>query len=188
MIQPPRRDFHTLDIELVAAVDFRKFPRGMHQSQIHRKVRTGELRLKHLTKAVAAKILGWEAEKAEVVLRQVKRPEERDALNVVPVIVSDEDMSAKHVVAFDPRPLIAERPQAGAAIENDPRAGWRDEFGAGSIAAIAPHSAVERGDGAAHAIENQFCNVAVHRRRFVVTAGRAPAPRQKSANRESFSS
>lgn len=79
----------------------------MHQGKIDWKVRTRELCFEHLAKAVAPQIFGLEAVKMKIILRQIEWTEKRNALNVIPMIVRDENVRLQWAVAFGIRPMIA---------------------------------------------------------------------------------
>ena len=70
--------------------------------------------------------------------------EERDALNVVPVIVRYENVGFDGAMAGLLFPAIAEEADAGAAIEDEARAVTGDDFYAGGVAAVAPGTALGR--------------------------------------------
>src|SRR5271170_2097654 len=97
----------------------------------------------------------------KMVLRFEEWLEEREALNVVPVIVGDQDVGFDSAVALPSRPaivlrvqVIAKRPQAGAAVQNEVRAVLDRKFQAGGVSAVAPRIALERRRRAAHSPKN----------------------------------
>ena len=79
----------------------------------------------------------------------------RDTLNVVPVIVRDQDMCFCSAVRCGGE-VITQQPEARPAVQDEPRAAWRDHFDAGGIPAVAPHISFQTGDGAANSPEADF--------------------------------
>ena len=98
----------------------------------------------------------------KTVLRFEKRMEEREALDVIPVIVGDQDVRVDAFVALLCRPAIAEHAQTGATIENELRAVGSDKLKARRIPAVAPGVALRRRRGAAHAPKGQLRNMLGH--------------------------
>ena len=71
--------------------------------------------------------------------------EERDALNVVPVVMGDEDVGFDGAMAGLLFPAVAEQAHACAAIEDEAGAVAGDDFDAGGVAAVAPGAALGGG-------------------------------------------
>jgi hypothetical protein len=57
--------------------------------------------------------------KKEGIIHLVKGKKKRNPLNVVPVEVRQEDMSLDRSFSEFPENTLAQRPQSGAAVEND---------------------------------------------------------------------
>ena len=92
----------------------------------------------------------------KTILRLEERMKKRDALNVIPVVMRDQDVSVDAAIAMKLRQAVAKHPEPGAAIENEMGAIRSRDFDAGSVAAVAPGVALRGRRRAAHAPENQF--------------------------------
>jgi len=93
----------------------------------------------------------------EFVVFGVQGSEKRNALDVIPVVMGDEDMSAR-VGAAGGRggPAVAEDAKSGAAIEDELIAVGRGELETRSVTTVAPSGRVYRGRGAANSPEAEF--------------------------------
>src|SRR5450432_3554029 len=100
-------DFRSVDIPGLPALHFVKFACCGHHGDVNRKIRTGKLSFEDLLQAVRPEILGLEAVKVESILRFEERMEERNTLDVIPMVVSDENMGFDAVVALVRGELIA---------------------------------------------------------------------------------
>src|SRR5271154_6799114 len=98
----------------------------------------------------------------KTILRLEERMKKRDALNVIPVVVGDENVRFDALFALISGQQIAEAADSGAAIEDKRSAVRRGEFQAGSIAPVAPSITLDRGRRATHAPKNQFGNLLRH--------------------------
>ena len=98
-----------------------------------------------------------------MIARLEKRMKKRDALDVVPMIVRHQDVSVDAIVAAQIRPTIAQHSQAGAAVEDEPRAIRRGEFQTGRVSPVAPGIALQRRRRAAHSPEDQLGSMVRHR-------------------------
>src|SRR5579872_677606 len=162
MIEPARHDARIANREGIAAGDFAELALRRHGAQIHREVRVSHLRLEDALQAVAAEEIGPEAIEVKGVLRGVKRSKKRDALNMIPMIVGDEDMRADGVLTRRGGPAVAEHAEAGAAIEDEAGAVRSNQFKAGSVAAVTKGDTVHRRRGPANAPESQLGNALRH--------------------------
>src|SRR5579863_3576592 len=168
MIDEARGDFIFADDESVSAADFHEFLLGDHGRHVDRKIGSGHLGFKYLLEAVAAEMLGTKTVEMKCVVFGIQRSEERNALNVIPVIVSDQNVGfgITHAGGDDASggsdPAAAEHAEAGAAIQNKLRAVGRGEFEAGRVSAVAPRRRVHGGCGTTNAPEAQFGNWASH--------------------------
>ena len=79
----------------------------------------GHLRLEDALQAVAAQEFRSKTVKVKSILCRIKRRKERDALNVVPVVMGYEDMRV-HGLVRGRRQTVSEDAQAGAAIQDKP--------------------------------------------------------------------
>src|SRR5438270_14072497 len=79
----------------------------------------------------------------------IQRAKERDALNVVPMEVRNEDVSRKRALGELAFQLVAQDAKAGAAVENVDVVA-KTHFNAGSIASIAQVLGLWSGRRAAH--------------------------------------
>ena len=101
MIQPPRGDVGAVNFPLLPGGHFMEASRGRHRAHVNWEVGTRELRFQHLAKALGPEKFRLETIKAEMVLCFESRPEEGKTLNMVPMIVSYEN------VRVNPAPFIA---------------------------------------------------------------------------------
>src|ERR1700730_4990737 len=86
----------------------------------------------------------------EAVLALKKWIKERDALDVVPVVMGHKNMGFDGVAAICARPAVAQHAHARAAIQDKTRAVWRGQFEAGRFPPEAPVIALKRRRGPAH--------------------------------------
>src|SRR5271163_4750978 len=87
MIQITRGDVRAVNLKCFRVGHLAKIARRGHHGYVHWKIRAGELGREDLLEAVRSQIFGLEAVKMEAVLRFEEGMEERDALNVVPMIM-----------------------------------------------------------------------------------------------------
>ena len=87
MIQPSRGDARPVYFELIAAGDLAELARGRHHAQVHREIGTRDLRFENFAQTLGPEIFRLKTVKVKSVLRLVKGMEERNALNVIPVVV-----------------------------------------------------------------------------------------------------
>src|ERR1700682_5483863 len=113
-------------------------------------------------------MLRLKAIKMEAILRLEEGMKKRDALNVVPVIMRDENMGVNPAVAMELRQAVAQHAQTGAAIEDEMGAVRSGDLDAWRVAAVAPCVALRRGRRTAHTPENQFREILGH---FLTIAG-----------------
>src|ERR1700683_898745 len=92
MIQPGATNLRSVHRPFIAAIDLVKLPSRRHHVYIDWKIRAGQLRFQHLTKAVRTEIFRLETVKVKAVLALEKRIEERNALYVVPVIMRHQNV------------------------------------------------------------------------------------------------
>ena len=120
MIEPSGSDTSALDFPFLAAGNFAEIAGRGHHANVDGKIRAGELGFENLAQTIAAKKFGLEAVKVKAVLGLEEGVEKRNALDVIPVIVGDENVSVE-CRRSEPccAPMIAEAAQAGAAIENE---------------------------------------------------------------------
>ena len=102
----------------------------------------------------------------ELVLIDVERSEEGQALDMVPMIMGDEDVGLLGARGMLVVPAIAQHAQAGAAIENELRAIGSDEIEARGVAAEAPGGGIDGGRGATNAPKGEFGDRRTHCGRF----------------------
>ena len=138
-------NFCAVDVPGLPARDFVKFANCAHHGHIDRKIRAGELRLKNLLQAVRAEIFGLKTIEMKAILRLEEGMKKRNALNMIPVVVSDEDVRFDALTALIGGELVAEAADSGAAIEDERSPVGRAEFKAGSIAPIAPSVTLDSG-------------------------------------------
>src|SRR5579864_279026 len=126
----------------------------------------------------------------EIILRQIEWSKKRNALDMIPMIVRDENVGLQRAVAFGIRPMIAEHAQAGPAIEHESRAVGRRHIQARRVSAIAPHSAIQSRNRAAYSPEDQFGDIPVHRKGSSSdgTAREEPHPQLQCGKLRSISS
>src|SRR5580698_8138664 len=98
----------------------------------------------------------------KAILRFEKWMKKRNALDVIPVVMSDQNMRFDALAILLGGELIAQGAKAGAAIENERGSVRRGEFEAGSISPVAPSVALKRGGRAANAPKNQFGSLLRH--------------------------
>ena len=183
MVQKSRPYVRVVDIPLVSAGHFSKCTRGSHRGDVHREVRFGKLSLEHLAKAISPEILRFETVKVKPVLAFEKWMEKRDTLNVIPMIVRYEDVGIDSAVAPPFRPaavdrvqIIAQHPQAGTAIKDEPAATGSRQLDTRGIAAIAPRITFDRWRRAADAPEDHFGGILSHVRVFLDELAGLPDP------------
>lgn len=85
----------------------------------------------------------------KAVLRLEEGTKERDALNVIPMKMGDQNMGFDAEFTVGLGPAVAEGAQAGTAVKNEMAAPGRGEFETRRITAIAPSVAFDGGRGAA---------------------------------------
>src|SRR5215470_5795308 len=93
MIEPAGGDFVVANLEGVSAAHFLKLPFGAHCGHVDWEIGDSHLRFEDLLQAIAAQVFGAVAIEMELISFGVQRSEEGNALNVVPVIMGNEDMS-----------------------------------------------------------------------------------------------
>src|SRR6185437_6413015 len=92
----------------------------------------------------------------EMIARVKEGVKERQALDVVPMVVRHQNLRFDVAVTMRLHPLVAEHAESSAAIEDEARAVGSGDFDAGGVAAVAPRVPIERGSGAAHPPEDHF--------------------------------
>ena len=155
-------NLRAVDVPGLAAGDFVKFASRAHHGHIDRKIWAGELGFKNLLQAMWTQIFGLKAVKMKTILGLEKGTEKRNALNVIPVVVRDQDVGFNAEAALIGSEQVAQAANSSAAIENERSAVGRGEFEAGSIAPIAPGVALDGGRRATHAPKHQFGNLLRH--------------------------
>lgn len=80
----------------------------------------------------------------KAVMRFEEWMEERNALNMVPVVMRDQDMGVNGTAAAFLGEVIAEHAQTGAAVEDEVSAVRGGQFEARRVAAVAPSIALQR--------------------------------------------
>lgn len=143
MIQPCGGNFCSVDVPLFAAADFAKLALGGHHADIDGKVRFSELSLKDLSQAIGPEIFRLKAVEVKAVSRLKQRIEKRKPLDMVPMIMSDQDVGVESVPAMVMRPLVTKHPEARAAIEYERSTVGSGKFEARRVSAVAPCVALE---------------------------------------------
>ena len=103
------------------------------------------MRLEDPFEAIAAEKFGTKAIEVEAIAGRVEGGEKRDALDVVPVIVADEDVGLESGRGRRLRPAAAEHTNAGATVEDEASAVGSKQLKTRRIAAIAPSGTVYGG-------------------------------------------
>ncbi len=174
MVQPRGGNLRSANFPLLSRSYFVKRPPRRHRAHVHGKIRARKLRFQHFPKAVRTQIFRLKAVEVEFVLRFKKRSKERQALNVIPVVVRHKDVRMYAALPMRLRPKIPQHPHAGAAIEDEPGAFGRRQLQAWRVSAIAPGIALKRRRRAAHSPENQLGCVVRHR--WAKLPARRPRP------------
>lgn len=97
----------------------------------------------------------------KAVLGLKERMKERDALDVIPMVVAYQDMGVDAAQIRRSEP-IAEHTKTCAAIEDEPNATRSSELNAGRISAVAPRIALQRRRRAAHSPKDQLGHIMRH--------------------------
>ena len=95
MIQPARRDFVFANRERFASCYLLKFSLRAHRRHVHWKIRHRHLRFEDLLQAVAPQKFRAETVEMKSVVFHVEGGEKRYALDVIPVVVSDQDVRSR---------------------------------------------------------------------------------------------
>ena len=168
MIDVAGGDFVFAYREGIPSADFHEFLFCGHGGHVHGEIGSRHLRFKYLFQAVAAEVFGTKAVKMKGIIFGVEWREKRDALDVIPVIVSYQNVRfrisyfRRQVVGGWSGPAAAEHAETGAAIQNKLRAVRRSEFETWRVSAIPPGCGIHSGRGAANPPKAQFCNRADH--------------------------
>ena len=144
---------HQLVVGDAFLLDLEEVPVRPHGAHVDREVRVGHLLFQGLLHAAVVELVGV---KEELVLRVVERREEGDALDVVPVVVGQEDAGLDGLLAELFFQRVAERADAGAAVEDEEVAALSAELETRRVAAVAEVARRRRGGRAAHAPETQL--------------------------------
>ena len=100
---------------------FREIACRGHGVKIDREVGMGHLRLEDALQAVAAQEFRSKTVKVKSILCRIKRRKERNALNVVPVVVGDEDMRVRQSCPVAAAKRFPSMRKPGAAIQDEAR-------------------------------------------------------------------
>ena len=148
MIEPHGFDHHVVQRHS-ALLQVVEAALGFHLTHIDRKIRGGHLFFHHPLQS--AKAAGG-VERETVFRVVVERAEERDALDVVPVKMRDEDVGANRFALRVALQLLPERAQSGAAVE-DVEVVAEANFDAGGVASVAQVVGLGSRRGSAYAPE-----------------------------------
>src|ERR1039457_3062288 len=152
MIGEGGRHAHRTDVE-VHFLEFLDTDVGRHFPQADREVRAFHLAGQNDFQPVARAFV---AEDAQVVLRSIDRLEERQALDVVPMRVRQQQGQVERLRLEFGDQLAPEQAYARAGVQyDDPAIG--PDFDTGSVAAVLYSGRPGRGNGAPHAPEFHDC-------------------------------
>ena len=137
--------------------------RRAHDAGVYWEVRAGQLRFEHLSKAVLPQEFGLKAVEVKFILCLEEGMKKRDTLNVIPMVMRDQNMRFDLVPGVRLHPVIAQHPQAGAAVQDELRSARRGQFEARRVSAVAPSVAIKRWRRTANSPEGQLGYVMGHR-------------------------
>src|SRR3974377_3984 len=119
MIQPARGNRVIADPEAFASLQFAKLPARGHGGKVDREIRKRHLRLEYLAERITAQEFRPETVELKFIFLHVKRREEWQSLNMVPVVVRDEDLGIRRAGRGGSAPAANEGAQTGAATRNE---------------------------------------------------------------------
>src|SRR3989442_3517353 len=151
MVDAAREDSEVVDLERRLG-DLGEATDGRHRAHVHRKIGIGHLPLQRLLERSLRKV---ERVEAELVSLVVKRKEKRQSLDMIPMVMTDQDMSENRPAAEFLHKRLSEHPHAGAAVDDEQRSRVRAELQARCIAAVSEAFRLWGGDGAADSPELQ---------------------------------
>ncbi len=182
VVQPARGDLVFPDGERVSARDLFEFSFRVHRRQIHGEIRQRHLRFKDLLQAVAPENFRAETIELKFIVFGVKRREERNPLNVIPVIMRDENVRLRAGAGAGSCPAAAQHAQSRAAVEYELRPVRCNELEARRISAESPRGWIHGGRRTAHAPKTQFGDRTCHFPRLMSIA-RKSCPEKERARK-----
>ena len=151
MVEVHGRHAHVADLDLVAA-ELVHVDGGGQIAEPDREVFRFHLPAQHLFEAAT---WPWGAVDVDGHFVRVRRYEEREALDVIPVRVTDEEVDGERPATEVAHQRQPERPQAGAGVE-DEHVTARAHLDARRVSAIARRVGTRRGGGPARAPERDL--------------------------------
>src|ERR1019366_6658927 len=131
MVQGKRADRQRADLDHAALGELVEVAFGGNLAEVDRKIR-----LRHLSfERFLQRLTGGARKERDVVLGPVERSEKRDALNVVPVEMRQEDIGLDRLPFRFLQQSLTERADAAARVENDAFIIGGSDLDAGCVAA-----------------------------------------------------